>query len=50
MCPKTPQKRDTRLKNEIGMNFGKKFPPPLTYVELTLRHRLPSTGVNKASP
>ena len=25
----TPQTGDTRLKNEIGMNFGKKFPPPL---------------------
>ena len=25
----TPQKRDTHLKNEIGMNFGNKFPPPL---------------------
>ena len=22
MCPETPQKRDARLKSEIGMNFG----------------------------
>ena len=29
-CPETPQKRQTHLKNEIGMNFGNKFPPPLT--------------------
>ena len=27
--PETPQKRDARLKNEIGMNIGNYFPPPL---------------------
>ena len=27
--PETPQKRDTRLKKEIGMNFGDKFLPLL---------------------
>ena len=30
MCPETPQKRDARLKNEIGMNLGNKFVLPLT--------------------
>ena len=25
----TPQKRGTRLKHEIGMDFGNKFPTPL---------------------
>ena len=30
-CPETPQKRDTRPKDEIGMNFGSKFLPPLTW-------------------
>ena len=29
--PETPQKRDTRPKSEIGMNFGHKFQPPLTW-------------------
>ena len=29
-CPETPQKRDTRLKNEIGMNFSNQFPPTFT--------------------
>ena len=24
-CTETPQKRDTRLKNEIGMNLGSKL-------------------------
>ena len=28
-CLKTPQKQDTRLKNEIGMNLGNTFLPPL---------------------
>ena len=41
-CPETPQKRDTCLKNEISMNFGNKFPPPLIcYLNRTrLRVRL----------
>ena len=29
-CAGTPQKRDTRLQNEIGMNFVNDFPPPRT--------------------
>ena len=28
-CLETPRKRDARLKNEISMNFGNKFSPPL---------------------
>ena len=28
-CPRTPQKRDVRLKNKTGMNFGNRLPPPL---------------------
>ena len=28
--PENPQKRDARLKNEIGMKSGDKVPPPLT--------------------
>ena len=35
-CPETPQKRDTRLKNEIGMNLGKKFLPLLMYIYICL--------------
>ena len=31
LCPETPQKGDTRLKNEIGMNLGNSFLPPLIW-------------------
>ena len=30
-CPETPQKWDTRLRNEIGINFGNEFPPPIMW-------------------
>ena len=30
--PETPQKRDTHLKNEIGMSLGNRFLPPLIYI------------------
>ena len=32
-CPWTPQKRDTRLKNEIGMNFGHTISACHSYVQ-----------------
>ena len=39
-CPETPQKQDTRLKNEIGMNVGNQFLPPLTCRHAPLKEAL----------
>ena len=37
--PETPQKQDTRPKNEISMNLGNKFLPPLTWTK-SLQRRI----------